>query len=40
MKNKEGASESETSLAAASGEKCHSLWHFLNCSINREAGWQ
>jgi hypothetical protein len=40
MKNKQSALMIENSIAAASREKCHSLWHFLNCSSNREAGWQ
>jgi hypothetical protein len=40
MKNKQSALTIESSLAAASREKCHSLWHFLNCSSSREAGWQ
>jgi hypothetical protein len=40
MKNKQSALTKKKGLAAAAQEKCHSLWHFLNCSINREAGWQ
>jgi hypothetical protein len=40
MKNKQSALTIENSLAAASREKCHSLWHFWNCSSNREVGRQ
>ena len=34
MKNKQSASETERSLAAASREKCHSLWHFLELQLS------
>jgi hypothetical protein len=30
MKNKHSALTIGSSLAAASRERCHSLWHFLN----------
>jgi hypothetical protein len=40
MKSKQSALTIENSLAAASREKCHSLWHFLNRSSNREVGRQ
>jgi hypothetical protein len=40
MKNNQTALMIERCLSAAAGEKCHSLWHFLNCSRNGEAGWQ
>jgi hypothetical protein len=40
MKNKQSALTIENSLAVASREKCHSLWHFWNCRSNREVGRQ
>jgi hypothetical protein len=40
MKNKQSALTIENSVAAASQEKCHSSWHFLKCSSNREVGRQ
>jgi hypothetical protein len=40
MKNKQSALMIENSLAAASREKGHSLWHFLTSSSNREVGRQ
>jgi hypothetical protein len=40
MKNKQSVLTIENSVAEASQEKCHSLWHYLNCNSNREVGRQ
>jgi hypothetical protein len=40
MKNNQTALMIERCLSAAAREKCHSLWHFLNCNSNREVGRQ